>query len=61
MVSLPAPLARELLAASPVRLSLKAVPIRFSMLISRSLPAARVFWALPWRARETFTPVARVS
>jgi len=39
----------------PVRLSLKAVPVRFSKLMRVSVPAPTVFWA-PAKARLTVTP-----
>ena len=39
----------------PVRVSLKAVPVRFSKLTRVSTPAPMVFWAVV-RARFTVTP-----
>ena len=43
--------------ASPISVSLSAEPIRFSIPVSVSVPAATVFCAAPCRFRSTVTPV----
>ena len=57
-VSSPAPPERIFALASPVRLSLKPEPARFSNPLSVSEPALTVLCAAPWRARLTVTPAA---
>jgi len=52
---MPSPPVMRLSAVEPVRLSLKAEPVMFSILVSVSLPAPPVFWA-DVRARLTVTP-----